>query len=121
MLSWSRPGRGAEAKSSRADVPRSFGGPSERCSRIFRRSRRWQFSPRRLGGLVNTGPLSSEESGGALSRSTALFAFSRPASFPARHSFLRITIDHGYSWRMLQLAGFRIAMHKPRKLKHAPL
>jgi hypothetical protein len=29
--------------SSRADVPRSFGGPSERCIIIFRRSRRWQF------------------------------------------------------------------------------
>ena len=37
-----RLGRGAEARSSRADVPRSFGGLSERCSRIFRRSRRRQ-------------------------------------------------------------------------------
>jgi hypothetical protein len=42
MLSWWRPDRGAEAMSSRAEVPRSFGGPSERCSRIFRRSRRRQ-------------------------------------------------------------------------------
>jgi hypothetical protein len=42
VLSLLRLGRGAEARSSRADVPRSFGGPSERCSRFFRRSRRRQ-------------------------------------------------------------------------------
>jgi hypothetical protein len=37
-----RLGRGAEARSSRADVPRNFGGLCERCSRRFRRSRRRQ-------------------------------------------------------------------------------
>jgi len=47
MLSWGCPGRGAEAKSSRADIPRSFGGPSERCSKLFRRSCPRQF---RRGG-----------------------------------------------------------------------
>ena len=42
MLWLDRLGRGAEARSSRAEVPRSFGGLSERCSEIFRRSRRRQ-------------------------------------------------------------------------------
>ena len=67
MLSWERPDRGAEAKSSRAifpagcpsrlgvnpsrlrvnkysshAIPRNFGGLSERCSKIFRRSCRRQ-------------------------------------------------------------------------------
>jgi len=34
MVSWERLRRGAEAMSSWADVPRSFGGPSERCSKF---------------------------------------------------------------------------------------
>ena len=47
---------------------------------------------RRLGSLVNTGSLSSEESDGALSRSVTCCAGLRPASFPACHSFQRIKI-----------------------------
>ena len=62
--------------------------------------------PRRLGGLDNTSPLSSEESDGALSRSKAPSVFLRPASFPARHSFLRITIDHEFLAAQGSACGF---------------
>jgi hypothetical protein len=61
--------------------------------------------PRRLGGLVNTGPLSSEESDGALSRSKAPFAVLRPATFPAPPSFPRITIDSDFSRTGFRLSG----------------
>ena len=92
--------------SSRANVPRSFGGPSERCSGVFPPKSPTAVPPRRLGGMANTCPLSSEESDGALSRSKAPSVFPRPASFPAHRSFLRITIDGGILVAQTSACGF---------------
>jgi len=104
VISWGRPGRGAEAMSSRADVPRSFGGPSERCSRNFRRSRRRQSRRGGWGAWLTLAHCHPADWDGALSRSKAPCVLLRPASFPARHSFLRITI--GFSRTGFSLSGF---------------
>src|SRR4029077_17416632 len=71
MLTWACLGRGGEAISSWAGVPRVFGGLGERGSRIFRRSfprqRRWGgWGARRIPAHCHP-----KESDGALSRSEA--------------------------------------------------
>jgi len=94
VLCWERLRRGAEAKSSQADIPRSVRGPERKVQQQFPPKSPTAVPPRRLGGTVNTGSLSSEESDGALSRSEAFAGSPRLVSSPAPHSILGLQSQH---------------------------
>jgi hypothetical protein len=106
MLSLSGLGRGAEAISSRAAVPRIFGGPSERCKAISS-AEAADGSPAAggWGAWLIPAHCHPESWGGALSRSAASCVFARLAPFPARHSIPRITIDRDFSRTGFSLSG----------------